>query len=328
MDDELKKDEKLPLVSVCIPAYNHQKYVLESLQSVIVQDYKNIELIIINDGSKDKTDEVIKSYEQQCRERFVRFEYRNRENRGISTTLNEMVDWSKGKYFTVIASDDVMLPFKISLLVEELEMLDANYVVAFGDAIFVDDNSKEVYLDKKSGQYTSKEKGIKFFLEYYTEEKQIDYKDKETFGSYKTLLSGNYLPAMSYVAKLDKIKEVNAWTSGNTIEDLEMWLKLSKKYKFAYVDKAVALYRLHDNNTCKLMKYELVRDSICLLESDKKFIFEKGFSDIFYVTISDLILQLRKYDSKLFIKYLIRYLFQPKFVYSIISKLANKFIRY
>ncbi len=151
MDDELKKDEKLPLVSVCIPAYNHQKYVLESLQSVIVQDYKNIELIIINDGSKDKTDEVIKSYEQQCRERFVKFEYRNRENRGISTTLNEMVDWSKGKYFTVIASDDVMLPFKISLLVEELEMLDANYVVAFGDAIFVDDNSKEVYLDKKSG---------------------------------------------------------------------------------------------------------------------------------------------------------------------------------
>ena len=67
------------------------------------------------------------------------------------------------------------------------------------------------------------------------------YKDEKDFGSFKTLLEGNYLPAMSAVIKLEQIKEVDAWTSGNTIEDWEMWLKLSKKYKFAYVDKSVAL---------------------------------------------------------------------------------------
>ena len=143
----MQKKDLMPLVSVCVPAYNHEKYVAESIQSIIDQDYKNIELIIINDGSKDKTDEVIKSYEQKCQERFVRFEYRNRENKGLSSTLNEMLDWSKGKYFTGIASDDILLFNKISLLVYELEKLGDSYAVAFGNAKFIDDNSEELYLD-------------------------------------------------------------------------------------------------------------------------------------------------------------------------------------
>ena len=109
----MQKKDLMPLVSVCVPAYNHEKYIAECIQSIIEQDYKNIELIIINDGSKDKTDEVIKSYEQKCQERFVRFEYRNRGNRGLSETLNEMVDWSHGKYFSAIASDDILLFNKI-----------------------------------------------------------------------------------------------------------------------------------------------------------------------------------------------------------------------
>ena len=91
---------------------------------------------------------MIKSYEQKCQERFVRFEYRNRENKGLSSTLNEMLDWSHGKYFSAIASDDILLFNKISLLVYELEKLGDSYAVAFGNAKFIDDNSEELYLDK------------------------------------------------------------------------------------------------------------------------------------------------------------------------------------
>ena len=131
MENEVKKENNLPLVSACIPAYNHEKYVAEAIESVINQDYKNIELIIINDGSKDKTNEVIMSFEEKCKERFVRFEYRNRENRGLSATLNEIIEWSQGKYFTGVASDDVMLKNKVSLLVDKLENLDETYAVAF-----------------------------------------------------------------------------------------------------------------------------------------------------------------------------------------------------
>ena len=133
----------------------------------------NLELIIINDGSKDKTDEVIKKYEQKCQKRFVRFEYRNRENKGLSATLNEMVQWSKGKYFTTCASDDMFLSTKVSLLVNSLEKLSEDYAIAFGNAIFIDDNSNEIYIDVNTGGLSRQEEGTKFFFRFSSFTKKL-----------------------------------------------------------------------------------------------------------------------------------------------------------
>lgn len=320
----MENKNNLPLVSVCIPAYNHEKYIAETIESVINQDYMNLELIIINDGSKDKTDEVIKKYEQKCQKRFVRFEYRNRENKGLSATLNEMVQWSKGKYFTACASDDMFLSTKVSLLVNSLEKLSEDYAVAFGNAIFIDDNSNEIYIDVNTGGLSRQEEGTKFFLDFQVLQRNCDLKIGKNFGSYETLLIGNYLPAMSFLIKLDKIKEVGAWTSGNTIEDWEMWLKLSKNYKFAYIDEPVALYRWHENNTVKTMKFELIRDSIKLLENDKSYALHKGYENVFYSTLIDLVLQLRKYDKSIFLSNIFKYSKYPKFSYMLIFNIIEK----
>lgn len=317
----MKEKKLMPLVSVCVPAYNHEKYVAECIQSIIDQDYKNIELIIINDGSKDKTDEVIKSYEQKCQERFVRFEYRNRENKGLSSTLNEMLDWSKGKYFTGIASDDILLFNKISLLVYELEKLGDSYAVAFGNAKFIDDNSKELYLDKLTGMPTSKDKGIELFLDYYTYNRDLDYKNKNIFGSYKTLLEGNYLPAMSYVIVLEKIKEIGAWTSGNTIEDWELWLKLSKKYKFIFVDQSVALYRWHESNSSKVIRKELIIDSMILLEKEKEFAFSENLHNIYFRGYFTQILAMRKYSISVCILKSLKQLMDFRFIKFILNEI-------
>lgn len=320
----MENKNNLPLVSVCIPAYNHEKYIAQTIESAINQDYMNLELIIINDGSKDKTDKVIKKYEQKCQKRFVRFEYRNRENKGLSATLNEMVHWSKGKYFTACASDDVFLSTKVSLLVGLLEKLSDEYAVAFGNAIFIDDNSNEIYIDVNTGELSRQEEGTKFFLDFQVLQRNCDLKTGKNFGSYETLLIGNYLPAMSFLIKLDKIKEVGAWTSGNTIEDWEMWLKLSKNYKFAYIDEPVALYRWHENNTVKTMKFELIRDSIKLLENDKSYALHKGYENVFYSTLIDLVLQLRKYDKSIFLSNIFKYSKYPKFVYMLIFNIIEK----
>ncbi|WP_299238823.1 glycosyltransferase family 2 protein [Sulfurihydrogenibium sp.] len=305
-DEALKKDKNLPLVTICIPAYNHERYVGQTIQSVIDQTYENIELIIINDGSKDKTNEVIRKYIPECEKRFVRFEYRNRENKGLSATLNEAVDWAKGKYFSPIASDDVLLKDKISVLVDKLESLDDSYAAAFGNAIFIDENGKEIYLDPITLTPTSKEKGFNLFLDFHTSYRDFDYKDPNLFGSYKTLLAGNYLPAMSCIIKLENIREVGAWTEGNTLEDWEMWLKLSKKYKFAYVDKPVALYRWHATNSVKVMAKKTHYDAINLLKKEKNYALENNLKHVLYMSLMNHIVGIRNHSYNDFIKELLK----------------------
>ena len=83
---------KKPLVSVLMPAYNHQNYVQEAINSIIHQTYKNIELIVLDDGSTDDTWEILKSLKQQCDERFVNVVFETKENEGICATLNKLLD--------------------------------------------------------------------------------------------------------------------------------------------------------------------------------------------------------------------------------------------
>src|SRR5690554_1049527 len=110
-----------PLVSVIVPCYNHEKYVKECIESIIDQDYKNLELIIIDDGSQDRSSEVIKAMTTACEARFVRFSFRSRENRGLCATLNEAVEWAEGEFLSPLASDDVLFPEKVSRQILEFK---------------------------------------------------------------------------------------------------------------------------------------------------------------------------------------------------------------
>src|SRR5665213_2465623 len=97
-------EENMPLVTAVLPVYNHERYVVESIRSILNQTYRDVELIIINDGSKDRSHEMILTIVDECEQRFVHFEYIDRENKGLSATLNEALKIAKGKYFTVLAS--------------------------------------------------------------------------------------------------------------------------------------------------------------------------------------------------------------------------------
>jgi alpha-1,3-rhamnosyltransferase len=97
------------LVSVIIPSYNHALYIEECITSVINQDYKLIELIIIDDGSTDISVDKINLLVDVCKNRFLRFKFIARENRGLAQTLNEGLQWCEGEYIQCLASDDLIL---------------------------------------------------------------------------------------------------------------------------------------------------------------------------------------------------------------------------
>lgn len=217
--------EMKALVSVVIPSYNHARFVKEAIQSVINQDYKEIELLVIDDGSIDDSVEIINAMVPLCEERFVRFEFRNRSNRGISATLNEAIEWCKGDYFSPLASDDVALPHKISFLLKKHQELDAAAVFGssrkFGASIV----SKNVILN-------------------------CEHNHKEL------LFLKNIPSAPASLIKTAALRKVGGYLDDLALEDFYMWLKLTsideKLYSFPEI---VVKYRDHEKNTVKNFMY-------------------------------------------------------------------------
>lgn len=275
----------LPLVTAIVPVYNHERYVVDSLQSIIRQTYPNIELIVINDGSRDHSDEMVLSVAEECRKRFVHFEYISRENRGVSASLNQALEMAHGKYFSGLASDDIILPDKFASLVEALEPTDDLCAGAFGNATFIDEQGRQIYVDRSEKPYlTPSSETYSNFLDFHTRDKNFNYRSE--FAAYRTLLPGSYLPAMSSMLKTAMLKEAGGWTPGNPIEDWEMWLKLSKRHKLLFVDKTVALYRIHGQNSFLVSRPSHLRASVMLIAREKEYCFQNGlereWKDLFY----------------------------------------------
>lgn len=266
----------MPLVTAVIPVYNHENFVSESIRSILDQNYPKIELIVINDGSKDQSHDVVLSHVEECKSRLVHFEYINRENRGLSATLNQALGMAKGKYFSAMASDDVALPHKFDCLVGALESSDDSAAAAFGDASFIDERGQKGYLNATGEILCIQSAGAcGSFVEFYTRERNVG-RETGPFGSYKGLLFANYLPAMSCVLKTICLKETGGWTVGNILEDWEMWLKLSKKHKLLFDDKAAALYRIHGKNSYDTMRKEFLQSAKILIEGEKEYCSRNG----------------------------------------------------
>ncbi len=98
-----------PLVSIIIPAYNSEAYISQTIESVMGQTYKNWELLIIDDGSTDKTSEVIKTFLQEKKIRYI-----HQSNAGVSAARNRGIEHAGGDYIAFLDSDDFWLPENLS----------------------------------------------------------------------------------------------------------------------------------------------------------------------------------------------------------------------
>ena len=104
------------LISVIVPAYNVQDYLRECLDSLICQTYDNLEILIINDGSKDNTESIAKEYTLKDK----RIKLINKENGGLSDARNMALDIMKGKYLTFVDSDDYLAEDTIEIMYNDL----------------------------------------------------------------------------------------------------------------------------------------------------------------------------------------------------------------
>jgi len=206
-----------PLVSIIIPCYNHEKYVSQTIESIVNQTYRNIELIVIDDGSKDNSVNVI----QKLADKY-NFTFLYRSNKGLPTTLNEGIKLSKGKYFSACASDDI---YKLDKIEKQVEFMEDNneYAMCYGKIVCF-----ENCIENTSEYPNSNRQGWVF-------DDLLNY--------------GCFIPAPSAFIRKDVFETVGDYDENLLIEDWDMWLRIARKFQVGYVDEYLAYYRKHDTNT-------------------------------------------------------------------------------
>lgn len=210
-----------PLVSIIISCYNHEKYIEECILSIVNQTYKNIELIVIDDGSRDSSPAILR----KLREKYGFF-LKIRENRGLSKTLNEAIrNHAHGKYLAGCGSDDFLLPDRIERQVGFLEN-NPGCDMVFGKVYIVDKESRII------------DKPVIF----------KPFPDTVTYITFDRLLDGNCIPAMSAMLKRETWDKCGGYNENILIEDYDMWLKVAFYGKIAWMNEFFSCYRWHGEN--------------------------------------------------------------------------------
>lgn len=99
--------EKVTIISPC---YNGESYIRPHIESILSQEYENLEYIFVNDGSEDSTEKIVLSYKDQFKAKNIRFIYLKQENKGQAAAINLGLQKMKGRYLSCIDADDVLLP--------------------------------------------------------------------------------------------------------------------------------------------------------------------------------------------------------------------------
>jgi len=210
-------EKELPLVNVIVPSYNHEKYIEETIESIVNQTYKNIELIVIDDGSKDNSPKILAELSNK-----YNFTLIVRDNKGLPATLNEGIKLSKGKYISVCASDD---KFALNKIDEQVNFMENNpaYGISYTNVIKFYENGMERHIINK--KYQSGYIFNDLLCQYFS------------------------IPAGSVLYQKKVFEEVDLFDTSLAIEDFDMFLKISKKFEIGYLNKYLFYYRSHGNNT-------------------------------------------------------------------------------
>ncbi|MGG3690175.1 glycosyltransferase family 2 protein [Caldifermentibacillus hisashii] len=219
------------LVSVIIPTYNRANLILQAVKSVLNQTYKNFEIIIVDDGSSDNTEDVINVIHDN-RIRYIKHAI----NKGASAARNTGIREAKGKYIAFQDSDDHWLPDKLEKQVKRIENTPDHVGAVFGGYWIIGKGNEKRYFPEQV------------------------IKDGNIF---HTLLKGNVVGMPVVMIKkicFDKVGYFNETLPA--LEDWELLLRISRDYEFLYINEPlVTVYEtensisMHMENTVKAWKY-------------------------------------------------------------------------
>ena len=212
----------MPRVSVVIPAYNHEKYVGECIQSVLDQTYQDFEIIITDDGSSDGTANVIKEFDDSRIQLYT-----HASNKGACTAANNCIRKAAGEYIAVLSSDDAWEPTKLE---KQVAYLDAHPEIG---AVF----TKVAFVDEAGNLI-----GPSDYKYYYI----FDKRNRSRYAWLNLFFSrGNCLCHPSILIRKKCYDEVGLLDERMAnIPDLDMWVRLCLKYDIHIVNEKLVRFRI------------------------------------------------------------------------------------
>lgn len=199
----------LPLVTVITPAYNRADYLVETIESVLSQDYPNLEYIVLDDGSKDNTREILAKYDGKIR-------WESHENMGETRTVNKGFKMANGEIIGVVNSDDPLLPGAITALVSRL-VSGPELLVVYPDWDMVD----------KDGNV-------------------IDHITTQDYSYIKMLRCFHCVPGPGAFFRRRTVEVLGGRDAGfRYVADFDFWLRAGMYGAFARVPLTLATFRVH-----------------------------------------------------------------------------------
>lgn len=218
------------LVSIIIPVYNGEKYISDTIQSVIDQTYKNWELIIVDDGSTDNTADIVKQFNDS------RISYIKKNNTGVSDTRNVGANLAKGEILCFLDADDVWLPQNLEKKLSKLTKEQ--------DSILV---TSPMYLwDGKTDYHNCQIIGNNFPVDEWKEFRELR---NISIPSSALMYKNYFFEAGMFDTKI------------STSADFDLSIRLRQFGKFTYLNEPLVLYRCHPSqmhNNITLYKHDMI----------------------------------------------------------------------
>lgn len=212
-----------PWVSVICISYNHASYVEQALQSVVDQDYPNVELIVIDNGSIDRSAELIARFTE--RHSAIRF-IQNPVNVGLNRAFNQGLALAEGRYVVDLSADDVLLPGRLSKQVAQFEKLAGPYAVVFSNAAYIDRSGREVAL-------------------HYAVDASGHARLPVPSGNvFKPILESYFICTPTMMMRRDVLNELGGYDETLAYEDFDFWVRSARLYHYAYLDEVLTQKRL------------------------------------------------------------------------------------
>ncbi len=225
-------DVTSPLVSVLIPAFNHERYVWRCLDSVLDDPYPAKELIVIDDGSTDRTGARIDDWVARHRT-DIPVAYVQREHRGTAATLNELASRANGEFLRPGASDDYLLPGGLGAQVAYL-LKHPHKIAVIGDSLVVDRDGHKLH-DSGMCDLHGADKSL-----YLTDD-----------GIRRAVIRQWAIGGPVVLLRKCALDIADRWSEGLRIEDWDLFLRLAARDGIGFIDVRVCAYRIHESNVSK-----------------------------------------------------------------------------